>query len=74
MSKVVTPEQAKEYLNRFMEGLTRRNPGETEFHQAVYEVVQSIFPYIADSVAITHICHGAFSHPIRFYVTNAYFW
>ena len=48
MSKVATPEQAKEYLNRFMEGLERRNPGETEFHQAVYEVVQSIFPYIAD--------------------------
>ena len=48
MSKVATPEQAKEYLDRFMEGLKRRNPGETEFHQAVYEVVQSIFPYIAD--------------------------
>ena len=48
MSKIVSAEKVEEYQNRFMEGLKRRNPGETEFHQAVYEVVQSIFPYIAD--------------------------
>ncbi|RLA12010.1 MAG: glutamate dehydrogenase, partial [Gammaproteobacteria bacterium] len=35
-------------LERFMEGLQRRNPGETEFHQAVYEVATSIIPFIAD--------------------------
>ncbi len=35
-------------LNEFMAGLKRRNPGETEFHQAVYEVAQSILPYIKD--------------------------
>lgn len=35
-------------LNQFMEGLKRRNPGETEFHQAVYEVAVNIFDYIAD--------------------------
>ena len=31
-----------------MEGLERRNPGEIEFHQAVYEVASSVFPYIED--------------------------
>ncbi len=31
-----------------MEGLKRRNPGENEFHQAVYEVAVNIFDYIAD--------------------------
>ncbi len=35
-------------LDEFMEGLVRRNPGETEFHQAVYEVAQTILPYIKD--------------------------
>jgi len=35
-------------MERFYSGLQRRNPGETEFHQAVYEVATSIFPYIAD--------------------------
>ncbi|MFQ5734880.1 MAG: glutamate dehydrogenase, partial [Planctomycetaceae bacterium] len=48
MSKVVSAKKAKEYQDRFMEGVKRRNPGEPEFHQAVYEVVQSVFPYIAD--------------------------
>ncbi len=35
-------------IEQFMEGVVRRNPGETEFHQAVQEVAESIFPYIAD--------------------------
>jgi len=35
-------------LDQFMTGLIRRNPGETEFHQAVHEVFSSIFPYIED--------------------------
>jgi glutamate dehydrogenase (NADP+) len=29
-----------------MLGLKKRNPGETEFHQAVYEVAESVIPYI----------------------------
>ena len=37
-----------EYLNRYMEGVKKRNPGEPEFHQAVYEVASTIFPYIKD--------------------------
>ncbi len=37
-----------EYLQRFMNGVIKRNPGELEFHQAVSEVAATIFPYIAD--------------------------
>ncbi len=35
-------------LDRFMNGLIRRNPGEEEFHQAVHEVAATIIPYIHD--------------------------
>lgn len=35
-------------LSEFMQGLVRRNPGETEFHQAVEEVAATILPFIAD--------------------------
>ncbi len=33
-------------LDRFMNGLIRRNPGESEFHQAVYEVADDIIPFV----------------------------
>ncbi|WP_372371391.1 NADP-specific glutamate dehydrogenase [Candidatus Uabimicrobium sp. HlEnr_7] len=35
-------------VDKFMIGLKRRNPGENEFHQAVYEVAGSVMPYILD--------------------------
>ena len=35
-------------LDQFMAGLKRRNPGETEFHQAVYEVASNVFDFIGD--------------------------
>lgn len=35
-------------LNDFMEGVKKRSPGETEFHQAVQEVAATILPYLAD--------------------------
>lgn len=35
-------------LEEFMLGLERRNPGETEFHQAVREVAATILPFIED--------------------------
>jgi glutamate dehydrogenase (NADP+) len=35
-------------LEQFMEGVKRRNPGEREFHQAVYEVAVNVFDFIAD--------------------------
>ena len=37
-----------EYLQRFMNGVEKRNPGEPEFLQAVSEVATTVFPYIAD--------------------------
>ncbi len=33
-------------LTVFMNGLVRRNPGQTEFHQAVKEVAQTVIPFI----------------------------
>ena len=33
-------------LEEFMQGLKRRNPGETEFHQAVQEVAEDIIPFV----------------------------
>jgi glutamate dehydrogenase (NADP+) len=38
--------EKQEATDRFMAELTRRNPGETEFHQAVREVVESVMPYV----------------------------
>ena len=35
-------------IDHFMEGLRKRNPGETEFHQAVHEVVESLMPFVLD--------------------------
>lgn len=35
-------------LEEFMQGVCRRNPGQPEFQQAVYEVAGSVIPYIAD--------------------------
>ena len=37
-----------EDLDKFMEGVVARNPGEPEFHQAVHEVAMDIIPYMAD--------------------------
>src|SRR6056300_1312590 len=36
-------------LDRFMDGLMRRNPGEVEFHQAVHEVMESIIPFAMEN-------------------------
>jgi len=38
----------EERLESFNNGVEKRNPGEPEFHQAVYEVAASVFPYIED--------------------------
>ena len=35
-------------LQQFMMGVKLRNPGELEFHQAVYEVAMNVFDFIAD--------------------------
>jgi len=41
-------------LERFMSGLVKRNPSEPEFHQAVYEVAESIIPYILENPRYQH--------------------
>jgi glutamate dehydrogenase (NADP+) len=38
-------------LDKFMIGLIRRNPSETEFHQAVHEVVESVMPMVLERPA-----------------------
>jgi glutamate dehydrogenase (NADP+) len=35
-------------LDEFMDGVKKRNPGEHEFHQAVYEVADNVLDYIED--------------------------
>ena len=36
-------------LDSFMQGLKRRNPGQPEFHQAVFEVALDVLPFILDN-------------------------
>ena len=43
--------QADAYLERFMAGLKRRNPGQPEFHQAVHEVARDLVPFLEDKKA-----------------------
>jgi glutamate dehydrogenase (NADP+) len=33
-------------LNAFMDKVTKKNPGEVEFHQAVKEVAESLMPFL----------------------------
>ena len=40
------------YIAQFMKELVARNPGETEFHQAVKEVLESVAPVLEDSPAL----------------------
>jgi glutamate dehydrogenase (NADP+) len=39
---------ATKETEHFMEGLRKRNPNETEFHQAVEEVVETLMPYVLE--------------------------
>ena len=43
-------------LSSFMSDLKRRTPNETEFHQAVQEVAQSVIPFILDNPKYQHAC------------------
>lgn len=38
----------KNELETFMQGVMQRNPGETEFHQAVREVTESLMPFVLE--------------------------
>src|SRR6056297_1695145 len=39
-------------LEHFMQGLQKRNPHETEFHQAVHEVARSVMPWYLDQTEL----------------------
>ena len=41
-------------VNEFMAKVIARNPGESEFHQAVKEVVESLMPFIEDNPKYKH--------------------
>ncbi len=41
--------QTQHEVERFMRGLIRRNPGETEFHQAVREVMETLIPFTLEN-------------------------
>jgi glutamate dehydrogenase (NADP+) len=41
-------------LEHFMSDLAERNPGEPEFYQAVYEVAESVIPFILDNPRYQH--------------------
>ena len=45
----------KKYVESFMSSLVAKNPGETEFHQAVREVLVSVVPYLH---AYPHLLDG----------------
>lgn len=42
------PNVAHAEVEKFMQGLTQRSPGEPEFHQAVQEVAESVIPFILE--------------------------
>ncbi len=44
---MLTAEQDR--LDSFIEGFKRRNPGQPEFHQAVYKVALDVIPFIHDN-------------------------
>lgn len=41
-------------VDKFMDGLKKRNEGQPEFHQAVQEVTESVMPYIMDNPKYQH--------------------
>ena len=41
-------ENVRAAVDRFMAGLIKRNPGESEFHQAVQEVTETLMPFILE--------------------------
>lgn len=46
IESLVKEETAMKETQKFMQGLIKRNPGESEFHQAVEEVVETLMPFI----------------------------
>ena len=47
---------AKTEVEKFMNGLKKRNPGEPEFHQAVQEVTETLMPFILEHKQYKDAC------------------
>lgn len=47
-TSLLLKDQARIETEKFMLGLKERNPGESEFHQAVEEVVETLMPFILE--------------------------
>ena len=47
--KLPKRENTSEHLNRFMDKIIEKNPGETEFHQSVNHIAQDILPFIKEN-------------------------
>ena len=48
------PKKFDDEIESFITKLVERNPGETEFHQAAHEVIETLIPYIADNNDYKH--------------------
>ncbi len=48
MANVITKKSQPEMVEEFMGWIRQRNPGEQEFHQAVYEVGVNVLPFLLD--------------------------
>lgn len=42
----MTTDTLKTEISTFMDKLIKRHPGENEFHQAVHEVIESVYPFV----------------------------
>ena len=42
----MTTETLKTEISTFMDNLIKKHPGEEEFHQAVHEVIESVYPFV----------------------------
>ncbi len=57
------------HIKNFMAGLVRRNPHETEFHQAVHEVAGSVMPFIRENPRYAdHIVFERMTEPDRVFI------
>lgn len=49
-AKAKSVNSVKKSLDAFMQKIIAKNPGELEFHQAVYEVAESVIPFMEEKV------------------------
>ena len=49
MSTTTLNKNTLQQTDAFMQKIIAKNPNETEFHQAVHEVAESVIPYILDN-------------------------